>query len=285
MLKAISKAIQAMFTNNSRSEQISNTKEIQKPVQKEVKDTLSHIASSSFTFQTIIAGEQGETLQHLGARNLLWHVGGAIARHPAIVNYGLTRKEISEGNGNTSQLDGVLEKQPLDLETLLKGFLFLTERLEDLAEFEDYDTRTGAPTNPFAWYNIPTLESYIRNFQNYRTERVNTQRQDHARALGIKQDLPKADVSSELDELVKNAMETLRGFMPRIGDSSLEDLESIIADMKIDPLYIIHQSAVGMLDRAKAALMAGKAGYIDPEILAFARWTCRPQQGMQAPQD
>lgn len=239
----------------------------------------------NFSFSDIITNEKGETLQQLGARSLLWHVGGAIARHPAIVNYGLTRKEISEGNGNTTQLDGVIEKQPLDLETLLKGFLYLTERLEDLAEYEDYDTRTGAPTNPFAWYKIPSLESYIRNFQNYRTDRVNTQRQDHARALGIKQDLPKADVSSEIDELVKNAMETLRGFMPRIGDSTLDDLESIIADMKIDALYITHQSAVNMLDRARASLLAGKAGYIDPEILAFARWTCRPQQGMQAPQD
>jgi hypothetical protein len=239
----------------------------------------------NFSFSDIISNEKGEVLQQLGARSLLWHVGGAIARHPAIVNYGLTRKEISEGNGNTTQLDGVVEKEPLDLETLLKGFLYLTERLEDLAEFEDYDTRTGAPIYPFAWYKIPTLESYIRNFQNYRTERVNTQRQDHARALGIKQDLPKADVSSEIDELVKNAMETLRGFMPRIGDSTLDDLESIIADMKIDALYITHQSAVNMLDRAKASLMAGKSGYIDAEILAFARWTCRPQQGMQAPQD
>ena len=239
----------------------------------------------NFSFTDIISNEKGEVLQQLGARSLLWHVGGAIARHPAIVNYGLTRKEISEGNGNTTQLDGVIEKELLDLETLLKGFLYLTERLEDLANFEDYDTRTGAPTNPFAWYKIPTLESYIRNFQNYRTERVNTQRQDHARALGIKQDLPKADVSSEIDELVKNAMETLRGFMPRIGDSTLDDLESIIADMKIDALYITHQSAVNMLDRAKASLMAGKSGYIDAEILAFARWTCRPQQGMQSPQD
>jgi hypothetical protein len=239
----------------------------------------------NFSFTDIITNEKGEVLQQLGARSLLWHLGGAIARHPAIVNYGLTRKEISEGNGNTTQLDGVLEKEPLDLEGLLKGFLFLTERLEELAEFEDYDTRTGAPTNPFAWYKIPTLQSYIRNFQSYRAERVNTQRQDHARALGIKQDLPVTDNTSEIDELVLNAMQTLQGFMPAIGESSYDDLESIIADMKIDPLYITHQSAVNMLDRAKASLMAGKTGYIDPEILAFARWTCRPQQGMVAPQD
>ena len=82
----------------------------------------------NFSFSDIISNEKGEVLQQLGARSLLWHVGGAIARHPAIVNYGLTRKEISEGNGNTTQLDGVVEKEPLDLETLLKGFLYLIER-------------------------------------------------------------------------------------------------------------------------------------------------------------
>jgi hypothetical protein len=177
----------------------------------------------------------------------------------------------------------VLEKQPLDLETLLKGFLFLTERLEDLAEFEDYDTRTGAPIYPFAWYNIPTLESYVRNFQNYKAGRVNTQRQDQAKALGIKTDIPLKDVTSEVDELVAHAMEEIHGVTNK--SNSLDDLEDAISELKIDPLYIIHQSAIGMLDRAKASLMAGKAGYIDPEILAFARWTCRPQQGMVAPQD
>lgn len=239
--------------------------------------------NTSFTFQTIIAGEKGETLQHLGARNLLWHLGGAIARHPVTNGYGLSKEEIAEGGELATTPDEVQKKQPADLETLVDAFTYLTMKLEDLAEFEDYDTRTGAPINPFAWYNIPTLESYIRNFQNYKAGRVNTQRQDQAKALGIKTDIPLKDVSSEVDELVAHAMAEIHGVANNSG--TLDDLEDAIAELKIDPLYIIHQSAVGMLDRAKAALMAGKAGYIDPEILAFARWTCRPQQGMVAPQD
>jgi hypothetical protein len=89
-------------------------------------------------------------------------------------------------------------------------------------------------------------------------------------------------MTSEIDELVANAMAEISG----VSDfGTFEDLQTAISEMKIDPLYIIHQSAVGMLDRAKASLMAGKAGYIDPEILAFARWSCRPHQGAQAPQD
>lgn len=247
--------------------------------------------NTSFTFQTIIAGEKGETLQHLGARNLLWHVGGAIARHPVTNGYGLTKQELSEGGEIATTPDEVQPKQPADLETLVAGFFYLNHILTQLAEFEDYDTRTGAPTNPFAWYNIPTLESYIRNFQNYRAGRVNTQRQDQAKALGIKTDIPLKDVTSEVDELVAHALAEINGVtkIERLehlnGTCTYDDLENAIAELKIDPLYIIHQSAVGMLDRAKAALMAGKAGYIDPEILAFARWTCRPQQGMVAPQD
>lgn len=239
--------------------------------------------NTSFTFQTIIAGEKGETLQHLGARNLLWHIGGAIARHPVTNGYGLTKEQIMEGGEVAFAPDDLPKPQHADLGTLVDAFTYLTNRLEELAEFEDYDTRTGAPTNPFAWYNIPTLESYVRNFQGYKAGRVNTQRQDQAKALGIKTDIPLKDVSSEVDELVANAMAEISGVYDK--DCSLTDLEEAIAELKIDPLYIIHQSAVGMLDRAKAALMAGKAGYIDPEILAFARWTCRPQQGMQAPQD
>jgi hypothetical protein len=92
------------------------------------------------------------------------------------------------------------------------------------------------------------------------------------------------DTTSEVDELVAHAMAEIHG-VTNTSSGTLDDLENAIAEMKIDPLYIIHQSAIGMLDRAKASLMAGKAGYIDPEILAFARWTCRPQQGMVAPQD
>ena len=238
--------------------------------------------NSSFTFQTIIAGEKGETLQHLGARNLLWHLGGAIARHPVTNGYGLTKQEIEQGGEIAFAPDEMPKAQHADLGTLVDGFNYLTQTLAELAEFEDYDTRTGAPTQPFAWYNIPTLESYIRNFQNYKAGRVNTQRQDQAKALGIKTNIPVKDMTSEIDELVANAMAEIKG----VSDfGTFEDLQTAISEMKIDPLYIIHQSAVGMLDRAKAALMAGKAGYIDPEILAFARWTCRPQQGMVAPQD
>jgi hypothetical protein len=239
--------------------------------------------TSSFTFQTIIDGEKGETLQHLGARNLLWHIGGAIARHPVTNGYGLTKEQIIEGGEIAFTPDDAPKPQPADLGTLVDAFTYLTNRLTELAEFEDYDTRTGAPINPFAWYNIPTLESYVRNFQNYKAGRVNTQRQDQAKALGIKTDIPLKDVSSEVDELVANAMAEISGVYDK--ECTLQDLEEAIAELKIDPLYIIHQSAVGMLDRAKSALMAGKAGYIDPEILAFARWTCRPQQGMVAPQD
>ena len=247
--------------------------------------------NTSFTFQTIIAGEKGETLQHLGARNLLWHLGGAIARHPVTNGYGLSKQDIIDGGELATTPDEVQAKQPADLETLVAGFYYLTNTLGQLAEFEDYDTRTGAPINPFAWYNIPTLESYIRNFQNYRAGRVNTQRQDQAKALGIKTDIPLKDVTSEVDELVAHALTEIDGVIKEArlehlnGACSYDDLENAIAELKIDPLYIIHQSAVGMLDRAKSALMAGKAGYIDPEILAFARWTCRPQQGMVAPQD
>ena len=238
--------------------------------------------NTSFTFQTIIAGEKGETLQHLGARNLLWHLGGAIARHPVTNGYGLTKEQIMEGGEVAFTPDDQPKPQHADLGTLVDAFTYLTHCLEDLSMFEDYDTRTGAPIYPFAWYNIPTLGSYVRNFQGYKAGRVNTQRQDQAKALGIKTDIPLKDVTSEVDELVRNAMSEIRGVYDK--DCSLTDLEEAIAELKIDPLYIIHQSAVGMLDRAKAALMAGKAGYIDPEILAFARWTCRPQQGMQAPQ-
>jgi hypothetical protein len=247
--------------------------------------------TSSFTFQTIIDGEKGETLQHLGARNLLWHVGGAIARHPVTNGYGLSKQDIIDGGELATTPDEVQAKQPADLETLVSAFFYLHYTLSKLAEFEDYDTRTGAPINPFAWYNIPSLESYIRNFQNYKAGRVNTQRQDQARALGIKTDIPLKDVTSEVDELVDHALTEIFGVTkePRLehlnGSCDYDDLENAIAEMKIDPLYIIHQSAIGMLDRAKASLMAGKAGYIDPEILAFARWTCRPQQGMVAPQD
>ena len=239
--------------------------------------------NNSFTFETIIAGEKGETLQHLGARNLLWHVGGAIARHPVTNGYGLTKEQIAEGGEIAFAPDDQPKPQHADLGTLVDAFTYLTNRLEELAEFEDYDTRTGAPTNPFAWYNIPTLESYVRNFQTYKAGRVNTQRQDQAKALGIKTDIPLKDVTSEVDELVANAMAEIKGVYDLSVD--FEDLQTAISEMKIDPLYIIHQSAVGMLDRAKTALMSGKAGYIDPEILAFARWTCRPQQGMVAPQD
>ena len=252
---------------------------------------MSNATQTNFTFQTIIAGEKGETLQHLGARNLLWHIGGAIARHPVTNGYGLTKEEISEGGEFATTPDEVQKKQPADLETLVDAYNYLTNRLEDLNMFEDYDTRTGAPIYPFAWYNIPTLESYVRNFQNYKAGRVNNQRQDQARALGIKTDIPLKDVTSEVDELVDHALTEIFGVTkePRLehlnGSCDYDDLENAIAEMKIDPLYIIHQSAVGMLDRAKASLMAGKAGYIDPEILAFARWTCRPQQGMVAPQD
>jgi hypothetical protein len=245
--------------------------------------TQATLTQSNFTFQTIIAGEKGETLQHLGARNLLWHIGGAIARHPVTNGYGLTKEQIIEGGEVAFTPDDAPKPQAADLGTLVDAFTYLTNRLTNLAEFEDYDTRTGAPINPFAWYNIPTLESYVRNFQNYKAGRVNTQRQDQAKALGIKTDIPLKDVSSEVDELVANAMAEISGVYDK--ECTLQDLEEAIAELKIDPLYIIHQSAVGMLDRAKASLMAGKAGYIDPEILAFARWTCRPQQGMVAPQD
>jgi hypothetical protein len=244
---------------------------------------MSNATQTNFTFQTIINGEKGETLQHLGARNLLWHIGGAIARHPVTNGYGLTKEQIIEGGEIAFTPDDAPKPQAADLGTLVDAFTYLTNRLTELAEFEDYDTRTGAPINPFAWYNIPTLESYVRNFQNYKAGRVNTQRQDQAKALGIKTDIPLKDVSSEVDELVANAMAEISGVYDK--ECTLQDLEEAIAELKIDPLYIIHQSAVGMLDRAKASLMAGKAGYIDPEILAFARWTCRPQQGMVAPQD
>jgi hypothetical protein len=245
---------------------------------------MSNATQTNFTFQTIIAGEKGETLQHLGARNLLWHVGGAIARHPVTNGYGLTKQELSEGGELATTPDEVQPKQPADLETLVDAYSYLTNRLTELAEFEDYDTRTGAPINPFAWYNIPTLESYVRNFQNYKAGLFFSQRQDQAKALGIKTDIPLKDTTSEVDELVAHAMAEIHG-VTNTSSGTLDDLEDAIAELKIDPLYIIHQSAVGMLDRAKAALMSGKAGYIDPEILAFARWTCRPQQGMVAPQD
>lgn len=243
---------------------------------------LETVTKSSFTFQNLVLGEVGETLQHLACRSLIWHVGASIARHPELVNYGATRLEISQGNGNTVTLDGVLEKT-LDLSKLLGAFFWLQNRLEKLAEFEDYDPRTGAPTSPFAWYTIPASETFIRNFQSYRANRINTARQDQARALGIKIDIPLEDKTTEVDELVKNAITVLHGFY-NDSLSNMDSLEETLADMKIDPLYIIHQSAVSMLDRARASLMSGKAGYIDPEILAFARWTCRPQQGMQAPE-
>lgn len=239
-------------------------------------------AKQALNFETIITGEQGHTLRHLGARNLLWHLGGAIARHPVTNGYGLTKQEIEQGGEIAFAPDDMPKPQHADLGTLVDGFNYLTQTLEELAEFEDYDTRTGAPTQPFAWYEIPSLEFYIRNFQAYKAGRVNTTRQDQAKALGIKTTVPLIDVSSEIDELVANAMAEIKG----VSDfGTFEDLQTAISEMKIDPLYIIHQSAVGMLDRAKASLMAGKAGYIDPEILAFARWTCRPQQGAQAPQD
>ena len=239
-------------------------------------------AQTTLTFETIITGEQGQTLQHLGARNLLWHVGGAIARHPVTNGYGLTKEQIIQGGEIAFTPDDQAKPQHADLGTLVDAFNYLTNRLEELAEFEDYDTRTGAPTQPFAWYEIPSLEFYIRNFQAYKAGRVNTTRQDQAKALGIKTAIPLQDVSSEVTELVAHAMAEISG----VSDfGTFEDLQTAIAELKIDPLYIIHQSAVGMLDRAKASLMSGKAGYIDPEILAFARWTCRPQQGAQAPQD
>lgn len=244
---------------------------------------LKTVEQTGFTFQNLVSGEVGETLQHLACRSLIWHVGGQIARHPELVNYGATRLEISQGNGNLGTLDGVVEKTPLDLETLLQSYGYLSNRLTELASFEDYDTRTGAPTNPFAWYTIPSIESFVRNFQSYRANRINTARQDQAKALGIKTDIPLEDKTTEVDELVANAITTLAGFASH-EVPHLEDLEETLADMKVDPLYIIHQSAVSMLDRAKASLMSGKAGYIDPEILAFARWTCRPQQGMQQPE-
>ena len=233
-------------------------------------------------FETIITGEQGHTLRHLGARNLLWHLGGAIARHPVTNGYGLTKQEIEQGGEIAFAPDDMPKAQHADLGTLVDGFNYLTQTLEELSEFEDYDTRTGAPTQPFAWYQIPSLETYVRNFQTYKAGRVTTTRQDQAKALGIKTNIPVKDMTSEIDELVANAMAEISG----VSDfGTFEDLQTAISEMKIDPLYIIHQSAVSMLDRAKASLMAGKAGYIDPEILAFARWTCRPQQGAQAPQD
>ena len=239
-------------------------------------------AKQPLNFETIITGEQGHTLRHLGARNLLWHLGGAIARHPVTNGYGLTKQEIEQGGEIAFTPDEQPKPQHADLGTLVDGFNYLTQTLEELSEFEDYDTRTGAPTQPFAWYEIPSLEFYIRNFQAYKAGRVNTTRQDQAKALGIKTSIPVKDMTSEIDELVANAMAEISG----VSDfGTFEDLQTAIAELKIDPLYIIHQSAVGMLDRAKASLMAGKAGYIDPEILAFARWTCRPQQGAQAPQD
>jgi hypothetical protein len=246
------------------------------------KEIIMSNAQKALNFETIITGEQGQTLQHLGARNLLWHLGGAIARHPVTNGYGLTKEQIIEGGEIAFTPDDMPKAQHADLGTLVDGFNYLTQTLKELAEFEDYDTRTGAPTKPFAWYEIPSLEFYIRNFQAYKAGRVNTTRQDQAKALGIKTAVPLVDVSSEVTELVANAMQEIKG----VSDfGTFEDLQTAIAEMKIDPLYIIHQSAVGMLDRAKASLMAGKAGYIDPEILAFARWTCRPQQGAQAPQD
>jgi hypothetical protein len=243
---------------------------------------MSNALKKELNFETIITGEQGQTLQHLGARNLLWHLGGAIARHPVTNGYGLTKQQIIEGGEIAFTPDDMPKAQHADLGTLVDGFNYLSQCLHELADFEDYDTRTGAPTRPFAWYEIPSLEFYIRNFQAYKAGRVNTTRQDQAKALGIKTTVPLIDVSSEVTELVANAMAEIKG----VSDfGTFEDLETAIAELKIDPLYIIHQSAVGMLDRAKANLMAGKTGYIDPEILAFARCTCRPQQGMQAPQD
>jgi hypothetical protein len=247
------------------------------------KTALEPVAKSSFTFQNLVSGDTGETLQHLACRSLIWHIGGQIARHQEVVNYGATRLEISQGNGNLGTLDGVIEKTPLDLSKLLGAFYYLQNCLYELAIFEDYDTRTGAPTSPFAWYTMPSIESYIRNFQNYRTSRVNTARQDQAKALGLKVEIPLVNNTTEIDELVKNAIEVLHGFY-NDNLSNMESLEEIVSEMKIDPLYIIHQSAVSMLDRARASLMSGKAGYIDPEILAFARWTCRPQQGLQQPE-
>jgi hypothetical protein len=247
--------------------------------------TANQQVNKAFNFTNIITNEQGETLQHLGARSLLWHVGGAIARHPQLVNYGATRQELASGTGNVDTLDGVQPDEPMDLTNLIQGFYFLTARLEELAEFEDYDTRTGAPTKPFAWYNIPTIESYIRNFHSYRTNRVNTARQDQAKALGIKTVIPLTDTTTEAENLSLHAIASMVGFNESCVAGTFENLEEALADMKIDPLYIIHQSAVSMLDRAKASLMAGKAGYIDPEILAFARWTCRPRQGLQMPND
>jgi len=251
---------------------------------------MKQASNLNFTFQTIMAGEQGETLQHLASRNILWHLGGAIARHPIVNGYGLTKEQIEQGGELATTPDEMGKPKQADLETLVAGFNYLTNRLGELAEFEDYDDRTGAPIFPFAWYNIPTLESYIRNFQLYKQSRVHDARQDQAKALGINAPLAKLENRTELDELVANALEEVASVTHTFSSipkqaPSLDDLEEAISELKIDPLYIVHQSAVGMLDRAKSALMAGKSGYIDPEILAFARWTCRPQQGMQAPQD
>lgn len=240
-------------------------------------------AQTTFNFNTLVTGDKGHTLQHLACRNLLWHVGGAIARHPVVNGYGLTVLELSQGGELATTPDEQPKPKHADLETLVCGFNYLIARLEDLAEVEDYDTRTGAPTQPFAWYQIPSIESYLRNFQNYKNTRVVNARQEQAKALGLNVTIPKEDMTTEIDELVKNGMQEIFGVKNL--SQSFEDLEEAIAELKIDPLYIVHQSAVGMLDRARASLLAGKAGYIDPEVLAFARWTCRPQQGLQAPQD
>lgn len=240
-------------------------------------------ATLAFNFQNLVSGEQGQTLQHLACRNLMWHLGGAIARHPVVNGYGLSVQDLTNGGEIANTIDDQPKPKHADLETLIDGFNYLSMRLEELALFEDYDTRTGAPTQPFAWYQIPTIESYLRNFQNYKNARVANARQEQAKALGLNVAIPKEDLTNEVDELVANGMAEIFGVENT--EPSLENLEEAIAELRIDPLYIIHQSAVGMLDRAKASLLAGKAGYIDPEILAFARWTCRPQQGAQAPQD
>ncbi len=237
---------------------------------------------TAITFTTLMSGDNGNTLRHLAARNILWHLGGAIARHPVTRGYGLSRQDISEGGEVAFQLDGLPKQAPADLGTLVDGFNYLTATLRELALVEDYDTRTGALIYPFAWYSIPTLESYIRNFQLYSASRQDNARQDQARALGIKTVIAPIDRTTEIDERVAHALTEIRGVSD---EGTFEDLESAIAELGIDPLYITHQSAVGMLDRAKKALLGGKSGYIDPEILAFARWTCRPQQGLHQPID
>jgi len=246
------------------------------------QQTVTSIAKSNITYQGLVTGELGETLQHLACRSLSWHLGMAIARHPVTNGYGLSKQDIIEGGEIAFILDGATKPEPVDLGTLVDGFTFLTQRLEELALFEDYDPRTGAPTLPFSWYAIPTIESYIRNSMKYRANRVNTTRLEQAKVLEVKGDIPITDVTSEVDELTANGMAVIKGVYDT--NVTLEDLEEALSDLKFDALYIVHQSAVSMLDRARTKLMAGKSGYIDPEILAFARWTCRPQQGMQAPE-